>query len=475
MEPVFFEKILLKFFFTDEKVRDKVMPFLSPEIFDDFNNVRIIKTIIEHTEKFEKFPTVSEMRVSLEKEETYNQLVEIMDMDISEYSNEFLLEEIEEFFRKKLIHNINVDVAMALNNDKMDEIKISPDRLREAISFSFDTKIGLDVFEEEELLYDFLHNKDFVIPSGIYVLDKVISGGFHEKTLTLFLAETNMGKSLIMTSLAVNSVLQNKNVLYITCEMSENKISERIMTNMFDISIEDLKLLNREAFHQKFEHMRTQSKRKIVIKEYPPKSINMNHIRNVIKELEVRKKFKADIIYLDYLGIMNPISKNKADNSYLEIKRVSEEVRALAVELAIPIVSAVQTNRKGFGDAEIDLTDISDSIGTAATADIIVGVTQSEELRGQGKYSWIILKNRYGLNKKAMTVIVNYYKMRIEDDPDGTPCNTSRNFKDPPHPNDKKNIVDNAIDDTNNIINRDLKSKRNKMFGNDGSFDEIII
>jgi replicative DNA helicase len=376
---------------------------------------------------------------------------------------------------------------MNLTNGKTEEIKKSPDQLREAIAFSFDTKIGLDFLEEEERLYNHLHNKDRVIPTSINVLNKFIEGGYHCKSLTLYMAEcvdentiikirykkrgssvlkewiekevyikdiknliqdnivevtspdgwvpvtkyiekgkkiawnleidnnsilssgkhlyetnngwkfakdlnnkidliltnngyknftifktkhkinvvditvnhnnhryytngvsshnTNLGKSLIMASAAVDCILCNKNVLYVSCEMSEDKISERIMSNMFDIATEDLKLLPRNKFHEKFEKIKNSVKQKLVIKEYPPRAINANHIRNLVKELIVRKKFRPDIIFIDYLGIMNPIYNNKSDNSYLEVKRISEEVRALAVELELPIVSAVQTNR----------------------------------------------------------------------------------------------------------------------------------
>jgi len=465
MDAIFFEKVLIKFLFTIEEVREKAVPFLVPEIFEDQKNLQLVKTMLSMNERFEKFPTVSEMRLELDKEDVYNRLLEIMDMDVSEYQTEFLLEEIEEFVREKLIHNVNVDIAMNLANGKSEELKQAPDELREAIAFSFDTKVGLDFLEEEERLYNHLHNKDRVIQTGISTLNKVIEGGYHEKSLTLYMAETNLGKSLIMASGAVDTILRNKNVLYVTCEMSEDKISERVMANMFDIATEDLKLLPRNKFHEKFEKIRKQVNNKLVIKEYPPRAISANHIRNLVKELKVRKKFVPDIIYIDYLGIMNPISRNKGDNSYLEVKRISEEVRALAVELCLPIVSAVQTNRGGFGDAEIDLTDISDSIGTAATADIIIGVTQSEEMRKMGKYIWIILKNRYGLNKKKMTVNVDYYKMRVYEDEDSIMDNTASSITKniPPSDKDKKKKVDDTITDVKNILKKDTGDKYGKM------------
>jgi len=471
MDIIFFEKVLIKFLFIDEKIRDKVIPFLVPEIFEDHKNIQLIKSILSILERFEHFPSISEMKLELNNEEVFNRLIEIKEMDINEYKKEFLLEQIEEFIRNKMVHNVNVEIVMSLNSEDNESLKQAPDKLREAIAFSFDTKVGLDLFDEEERLYNHLHNKDRVIPTSITQFNRLIEGGFHEKSLTLFMAETNLGKSLIMTSLGVDCILRNKNVLYVSCEMSEEKISERVMSNMFDIATEDLKLLTRSKFHEKFESIKKQVKNKFVIKEYPTKSISVNHIRNLVKELKVRKKFVPDIIFVDYLGIMNPIYRNKGDNTYLEVKRISEELRAVAVELGLPIVSAVQTNRGGFGDAEIELTDISDSIGTAATADIIIGVTQSEEFRKMGKFNWIILKNRYGLNKHTFPVNVDYYKMRIFEDANAPTTETAASIsKIPPSEKDKQKQVDSTVQDVKDILNKDLKDKFDKMIG---KFDDI--
>jgi len=468
MDAIFFEKVLIKFLFSDDKVRDKVIPFLVPDIFEEHKNIQLIKTVLAMLAKYGHFPSVSEFKVEVSNEEIYNRLVEIMNMDVSEYKTAFLINQIESFIRNKLIHNINVEIAMNLTNEEDELLKQSPDKLREAIAFSFDTRVGLDLFEEEERMYNHLHNRERVIPTSFSQLNRIMEGGFHEKSLTLFMAETNLGKSLIMTSIGVDCVLRNKNVLYVSCEMSEEKISERIMSNMFDVAIEDLQIIPKIKFHEKFELIKSHVKNKIVIKEYPTKSINTNHIRNLIKELKVRKKFIPDIIFIDYLGIINPIYQNKADNTYLEVKRVSEEVRALAVELGIPIVLAVQTNRGGFGDAEIDLTDISDSIGTASTADIIIGVTQSDEMRKMGKFSWIILKNRYGLNKHVFSVNVDYYKMRVTEDSDSPTTNTASSItKDIPlSDKDKQQIANETITDVKNVLNKDLKDKLNNMMFN---------
>lgn len=447
MDVTFFENIIIKLLFEDTNVREAVMPFLTVKVFSDPKNIAIAKSVLSFSNKYSKFPTQSEMKVFIEDPSVYEKLEGNLGIDISEFDTSFVTNEIEDFFRKKIILSEITSTTDWLTSDKMDKVSTAPDRIREALSFGFNTEIGLDFLSSEDRLYEFLHSKDKVIPTGIPIFDKVIDGGFHEKSLTLFMAETNLGKSLIMASLAVNALMQNKNVLYVTCEMSEDKISERLMANVFDVAVDDLKMLTRDKFHTKFEKIRGMVNNKFFVKEYPPRSINVGHIRNLLRELKNKKSFVPDVVFIDYIGIMLPIMERKEDNTYVEAKRISEEVRGLAVETGLPIISAVQTNRKGFGDAEIDLTDISDSIGTAATADVIIGVTQSQEFRSMGKYSWIVLKNRYGINKRKVVVSVDYYKMRIYQDEDdagnatGTATDTNPR---PPSPQEKSQKVEDA-------------------------------
>jgi replicative DNA helicase len=235
------------------------------------------------------------------------------------------------------------------------------------------------------------------------------------------------------------------------------------MANTFDVAIEDLKSLTKDSFHKKFEGIKKHIDRNFFIKEYPPRSINANHIRNLLKELKVKKKFVPDIIYLDYLEILLPIHNSKNDNSYSEIKKISEEIRAIAVETRIPFISAVQTNRGGFGNSEIDLTDISQSIGTAATADLIIGVTQPDGLRELSKFSWIILKNRYGINKNKITICVEYYNMRVYEDEDQDSNVKIVGPKLPPSEKEKNQKVEEAIGDINLIIKKDTDAKTKKI------------
>ncbi len=603
ISPIFFEQVLIKFLFTDTNVRDKVYPYLSLNVFDDKSNEQLVAKILRFEEKYEKFPTFKEMKLYLKTPDLFERLGEIINVDVTEFQHEFLIEQIEGWFKSKLVNNVNIEISELLSED-IDKIPDMVDKLREAAAFSFDDRIGLDFFEAEDELFHSLHNKDKVISSGLPTLDKIIAGGFHEKSLSLFMAEcvdentpiniryrkkkkkwiyteidikfledliknyeiqvtspngwvkvidyvkkgskeawkleingrilfsseyhvymtnnglkyvkeinplidtvlfedgkfysvfvrkmdfeinvvditvdhpshlyytngavsknTNLGKSLILCSLATNNVLQNKNVLYVTMEMSKEKISERIMANMFDVEMNDLGIIDKKKFHEYFEKYRKTLKSKLIIEEYPNATITANHIRNLLKQLKLKKNFVPDIIFLDYIENMKPIQSRKADSSYSEVKRISEEVRAIAVETTIPIVSAVQSNRDGFGAAELDLTNISQSIGTAATADVIIGITQPEEFRDNGMFRWMLLKNRYGINKQFMNVMVEYCKMRISEIENVNGSNISVDNKKKNSKKVDKNEVDKAADDLLEFMSNEIKIDINKFSG----------
>ena len=415
MEPIFFENLIVKLLFTSAEDRDRLYPYLSNDLFESFENQKIITSFLDFKNKYDKFPTVKELEIFIENKDVFNKLKSVMDIDSSEYNDQYIRDEIEEFFRKRMLWNDINEMVDVLKAESVDKISHIPDKVRNSLSFSFDTTVGLDLKQDMERLYQSLHNKEKTISSGIKMMDKPLSGGFHEKSLTLYLLETNGGKSLIMCSLAVNSLLQNKNVLYVSGEMSEDKISERIMANLFDVELNNLFLLSKDKFVSKYESCMKPLKSNFIIKEYPTRSFNTNKIRALCKELKIKKNFVPDIIFVDYLGIMLPNMMKKEGNTNTEMKIISEELRGLAVELGLPIVSAMQLNRGGFGAAEIDLTDIADSIGTTMTADVIFGATQTDELRAAGLYSFFLLKNRYGLNKLKFPIGVDYPKMRVYD------------------------------------------------------------
>jgi len=231
---------------------------------------------------------------------------------------------------------------------------------------------------------------------------------------------TNMGKSLIMTAIAANMILQNKKILYVSLEMSEEKIAERIIANIFDININELSLIEKARFQELFDDHIKKLSNNLVIKQYPTSSANVNHLRNLMTDLKGKKNFVPDVVFVDYLGILAPIHRRASDNMYADNKRIAEEMRGFAVEYDLPVISAVQTNRTGASKDEIDLTHIGESFGVAGVADLIVAVTQSDELRKIGKYSWTLSKNRYGINGTHCMINVDYMKMRLSDPDDGT-------------------------------------------------------
>jgi len=479
MTPEEFETLTLRFLFKDKEAQSRLLPFLKSEVFEVFENKEIVETILKFNEKYNKFPSIPELKVKIKDKQIYEHLTKAIDHSIEEdLGDDFIKDEVEDFYRDKLLKN-EIFATMKGIKDNDESVKASAsDRMREAYSFSFDTSIGLDFFDSAENLYNSLHEVDKIIPTGLRNIDKIIKGGFHEKTLTLFMSETNMGKSLVKTALASNCLAQNKNVLYVSLEMSESKVAERIMANLFDIDMSGLFKVPKIRFMNTFEKVKARINQKLVIKEFPTRSMNTNRLRTLLKELEMKKSFVPDIIFIDYLGIMLPNNFNRGNNTNTEIKTISEELRGLGMEKSIPIVSSVQTNRGGFGEASLDLTDIADSIGTTNTADIIFAITQSEEMRSAGQYSWILLKNRYGLNKIKCIVGVDYNKMRLYEildqggsDSDngfgggsGGGNNPTDGLPDLPNNVEPKGIVDdNVVSALKGILHNNKKADRLKF------------
>ncbi len=418
MQPLEFEKIVLKFMFQDQSAREKIFPYLDGKLFDDFHHKEIVKGILSFEQKNGNFPSVSDMKLHLDNEAVYTRLTEILNLNLSEFSFESLMGEVEDFFKKKLIWSVTADIADNLKEDKIDKITVAPESLRQALAFSFNSNIGFDLFEDVNRYYNFLHNADMVIPTGLDNLDRVIGGGVHVKTLTTLMAQANLGKTLMKCAIASNMVLQNKKVLYITMEMSEEMIAERVYQNILGFDKESLNVIAKDRLDIKIRSIKEKLQNSMFIKEFPTKGANVNIIKNLLKELEIKKKFKPDVIFVDYLGIMCPLYLLKSDNTYTEGKRISEELRGLAVDKEVAVVTSIQTNREAFDEVITSMKDMADSIGPAATSDVIMGVSQTDEMRTANKFSGIILKNRYGINKIRLTFNVNYNKMMVSDGTD---------------------------------------------------------
>jgi len=435
-------------------VREKVIPFLSPDLFEEFEHKELVTTMIDFNEEYSMFPTVADLKLKIKQKEVYEELKKIVSEDISTYSLDALMGEMENFFKERLIWNTVSDVAEKLGNKDIGGVSEAPDKLRTALAFSFNTEVGLDIFSDPDRMYKFLTTKDKVVSTGLPCLNRLIGGGFHEKNLHLILASVNTGKSLVKCAFAANALMQNKNVLYISLEMQEERITERVLQNILDIKQKDLGRLSRDEFGKMYADINKKIKTKLLVKEYPTKGANVNSFRNLLKEIELKKKFIPDIIFIDYLGITASNHMNKNDNTYTEGKRISEDMRGLAVETGIPIVSSIQTNRGGMNSTDVDMDDVADSIGTTATADLIIAVTQSDELREQGKYSFCIIKNRFGINKIKLIVGVDYEKMRIFDDGSNVT------------PTEKKEVkgITTAKDIAMGIVKRDKTEQKKKIY-----------
>lgn len=418
MNLSFFEKVVINYLFTKEKLKERMIGFINQEVFDDPINKILIKKSFELQNEFGKFPTAKELKLNLDSEDQLKRFDEALHEDLSGYTEEYLIKETEKFIRTKLATNTLADLYKSLNDGDETSIQKGPDQLRTAIGFSFDNKIGINILNEKETIYKLLTTKSERLPTGLNFIDKNIRGGIPPKTLTFFLAETNLGKSLILCSLATHWMLCGKKVLYVTLEMSEAMVTERIIANGFSSDINHLEDFTVEDFNSRYDEMISRAKGGLVVKEYPTSTMSVVHLRNLIRDLKTRQNFVPEVVVIDYLEIMVASFRNRGDNDYAEKKRISEEVRGFGVENNMRMITAWQANRGGFGSNELSMKDAADSIGPCFTGDCVFGVTQSFDQRQAGHFGISILKNRFGKNKSRGAIGVDYELMRIYDVPD---------------------------------------------------------
>jgi archaellum biogenesis ATPase FlaH len=294
-----------------------------------------------------------------------------------------------------------------------------PEILSDALSVSFDEHIGHDYLEDSDERYDFYHRTESRIPFDLEFFNIITNGGTPQKTLNVILAGTGVGKSLFMCHHAANCLTQNKNVLYITLEMAEERIAERIDANLMNITMDELKELPKEMYNKKLNRATSKISGKLIVKEYPTASANSNHFKIIIDELKMKKKFIPDIIFIDYLNICasSRMKQGANVNSYTYIKSIAEELRGLAVEYNVPVFTATQTNRSGFSNTDVGLEDTSESFGLPATADFMFAIISTEELEEQGQILVKQLKNRYNdaFSNKKFVIGVTRAKMKLSD------------------------------------------------------------
>ena len=420
-------KTILRSLLTNEEYLKKVVPFLKPNYFEGSLKV-IFKQIAAFVEKHNTLPTLEAFRIDLEQDEKISDdmftevsamLPEIFsDVDIDK---DFLLEKTEEWCQERALHIAIMESINILDgkNEKMTKNAI-PEILSEALGVAFDTNVGHDYIDNAEDRYDFYTAVEEKLPFDIDNFNKITKGGLPDKTLNIALAGTGVGKSLFMCHVGANALLQGKNVLYITMEMAEERIAERIDANLLDIPIDQLDKMPKTMFTEKVNTLAKKTVGKLIVKEYPTGAAHVGHFRALMKELKLKRSFEPDIVFIDYLNICASSrmkSMGGAINSYTYIKAIAEELRGLAVEFEVPIVSATQTTRSGYTNSDPGLEDTSESFGLPATADLMFALVSNEELEQSGQIMVKQLKNRYNdPNKyKRFVVGIDRAKMRLYD------------------------------------------------------------
>ena len=421
------EEITLSKLILNDTYTKKVLPFIKDEYYDSQSHKILFSTLSEYVNKFETTPEPNALKIEVEKrrdisEEIYKEVEQFLNnLDRDHYNEDWLIETTEKWCKEKAIYIALMEsVKIADGQDKTRTKDAIPSIMSEALGVCFDDHVGHDYIQDSDERYDFYHRKEEKIPFDIEYLNKITKGGIPNKTLNIALAGTGVGKSLFMCHVASSVLLQGRNVLYITMEMAEEKIAERIDANLLDIPIQQLTspLLTKEKYSSKLLQLKQKTQGKLIIKEYPTASAHVGHFKALLNELSMKKGFSPDIIFVDYLNICASARyKGTIVNSYTYVKAIAEELRGLAVEFDLPIVSATQTTRAGFGSSDPDLTDTSESFGLPATADLMLALISNEEMEELGQIMIKQLKNRYNdpTMYKRFVVGIDRAKMRLYD------------------------------------------------------------
>ena len=403
-----------------------MLPFIKPDYFSVKEERIVFEEITNFVDKYRKMPTKISLEIEVEgrkdlNETEHQKIVDIIKtLDATDVDMEWLLDTTEKFCKDKAIYNAIVDgISIIDGKDKNRGADAIPSLLTDALAVSFDNAVGHDYFGDSDARFDFYHKVEERIPFDLEFFNRITKGGLPQKTLNIALAGTGVGKSLFMCHMAANCLSQGKNVLYITLEMAEERIAERIDANLMNVSMEDLHDLPKTMFSDKIKRIQDKTNGTLIVKEYPTASAHSAHFRGLIKELSIKKSFKPDMIFVDYLNICaSSRLKGAANvNSYTYIKSIAEELRGLAVETNVPIMSATQTTRGGFTSTDIGLEDTSESFGLPATADFMFALISNEELDELNQIVVKQLKNRYNdptVNKRFV-VGIDRSKMRLYD------------------------------------------------------------
>ena len=418
------ETILRNLIFNEEYYR-KVIPFLKAEYYETYHEKVIFEEIAEFAAKYDKIPTKEVLAINLQSradltEEAFKDSLQGVNSLTDEWVDyDWLLDATEKWCQDRAIYlALMQSIKIADGGDKKLDKGAIPSILQDALAVSFDEHIGHDYIEQSSDRYEFYHRKEEKIPFDLEKFNFITKGGLPNKTLNIALAGTGVGKSLFMCHMAGSALTQGYNVLYITCEMAEEKIAERIDANLLNVNVKDIVELPEVLFSSKVQEIAKKTRGKLIIKEYPTASAHVGHFKALLSDLNLKKDFKPDIIFVDYLNICASVRyKGAIVNSYTYVKAIAEELRGLAVESNVPIISATQTTRSGYGNSDPDLTDTSESFGLPATADFMFALISTEELEQQGRLLVKQLKNRYSdlVTSRKFMVGIDRAKMKLYD------------------------------------------------------------
>ena len=411
-----------------EQYARKVLPFLKEEYFQTITDRLLVTKIKEYMEKYNVPPSKDALYIELENTDSLSEAdysntvsqVEQLKQD-DDVNEQWLIDKTEEFCQEKAVYNAIMESIHIIDGKNKNKTKQAiPQVLSEALAVSFDNHIGHDFIEDYQQRFDFYHHKEERVPFDLDYMNRITKGGLPRKSLNIILAGTGVGKSLAMCHFAASNMMEGKNVLYITMEMAEEKIAERIDANLLNVKVDELVNLPKDMYDKKINELRQRTPGRLIIKEYPTASAHSGHFRHLINELKIKRNFTPDIIYIDYLNICSS-SRTKAIggtiNSYTFVKAIAEELRGLAVEKNVPIVSATQTTRSGFSNSDLGLEDTSESFGLPATADFMFAIINSDEMEQLGQLMVKQLKNRYNDPTlfKRFVIGVDRAKMRLYD------------------------------------------------------------
>ena len=420
------EVLILRNLINNEEYLRKAVPFIKADYFEDVQQKILFEEILNFVQEYNKPVTKEVLCIETEKrkditDESFREITKLISyLEDVPTDYDWLLDTTEKWCRDRAIYLALMEsIALADGQDKEKDRDAIPGILSDALAVSFDTHVGHDYLLDYEARYESYHRKEDKIEFDLEYFNKITKGGLPNKTLNIALAGTGVGKSLFMCHVAASALLNGKNVLYITLEMAEEKIAERIDANLLNVNIQEITDLPKVMFEDKVTKLAQKTQGQLIIKEYPTASAHAGHFRALLNELALKKSFRPDIVFIDYLNICasSRYRGNSTVNSYSYIKAIAEELRGLAVEANVPIVSATQTTRSGYGSSDVELTDTSESFGLPATADLMFALISTEDLEGLGQIMVKQLKNRYNdpTIHKRFVVGIDRAKMRLYD------------------------------------------------------------